>query len=227
MNRKIAVLILMLASALFLVWPLRAVLSSLRLKKTGVQTESTVTGVRRVSKKGLPEVSVAFTDAQGKHAEARAVKRNFVQTGDRTRIWYDPANPAKIDFGDTIGYNMRGVIVAGLLFLFGLYYFIRFSSRDRADKRLMSKGRKVAAEFVSVDRNEKYRMGANNPWIIRCRWTDGTTGHEYFFVSRDYTIDPAPYLNGRSHLDVFIDPGDPGRYYIDVSFMPKGNITIG
>ena len=53
-------------------------------------------------------------------------------------IYYDPASPAKIDFGDTIGYNMRGVIAGGLLFIFGLYYFIRYSFRDKANKRLIT-----------------------------------------------------------------------------------------
>lgn len=39
--------------------------------------------------------------------------------------------------------------------------------------------------------------------------------------------DPVPYLNGRYPIDVFIDPSDPGKYYMDTSFMPKGNNTIG
>jgi len=142
-------------------------------------------------------------------------------------IWYDPASPEKIDFGDTIGYNMRGVIAGGLLFIFGLYYFIRYSFRDKANKRLITFGKKIAAEFVSVDRDERFRMGENNPWVIKCKWIDNRNNREYFFISKTYTIDPAPYLNGRFHIDVFIDPADQGKYYMDTSFMPKGNNTIG
>ena len=70
-------------------------------------------------------------------------------------------------------------------------------------------------------------MGDNNPWVIKCRWTDNMNNQEYYFVSKDYMIDPVPYLNGRYPIDVFIDPSDPGKYYMDTSFMPKGNNTIG
>jgi hypothetical protein len=86
---------------------------------------------------------------------------------------------------------------------------------------------KISAELVSAGRNERYNMGANNPWVIKCRWTDERNNKEYSYVSKDYTIDPAPFLNNRSHVDVFIDTSDPGKYYMDTSFMPKGNNTMG
>lgn len=142
-------------------------------------------------------------------------------------MYYDREDPQTIDFGDTISYNMRGVLAGGLLFLIGLYYFIRFSFQDNAKKKLIKTGKKIAADFISVIRNEKYRMGENNPWVIKCRWIDSGNNMEYHFASKDYTIDPVPYLNGRNHIDVFIDPDDPNRYYMDTFFMPKGNNTIG
>jgi hypothetical protein len=225
MKKKIVVLILILAGSLFLIIPLSSIIKSLKLRNHGVLTESTV--VERSGKKGLSMVTVSFTTSEGILVTAKAVKRQFISAGEKTRIWYDPAFPQKIDFGDTISYNMRGVIAGGILLITGLYYFIRYSSSDRANKKLITYGKKIAAEFVSVDRNEKYRMGDQNPWIIKCKWIENTNSKEYYFVSKDYLIDPAPYLNGRYHIDVFIDPVDPGKYYMDTSFMPKGNNTIG
>jgi hypothetical protein len=86
---------------------------------------------------------------------------------------------------------------------------------------------KIATEFVSVNRNEKHRMGNKNPWVIKCKWTDSRNNKEYYFYSKDYIIDPAPYLGRRYHIDLYIDPDDPGKYYMDTSFMPKGNNSIG
>ncbi len=225
MKQKIAVLILMLVAAVFVVIPLLSIIRSLNLRNHGVQVESTVTG--RTAKKGLSTVTVSFNTAEGNNVTATASMRRFVRTGDKVQVYYDPALPQKIDFGDTISYNMRGVVIGGLLFIFGFYYFIRYSLRDSANKRLITSGKKIAAEFVEVVRNEKYRMGENNPWVIKCKWTDDASNREYHFVSKDYIIDPAPYLKQRYHLEVFIDPSDPGRYYMDTSFMPKGNNTIG
>jgi hypothetical protein len=225
MKQKIAVLILLLVAAVFVLIPLFSIIRSLKLKNHGVQVESTVSA--RTGRKGLATVTVSFNTQDGSQVTAKASKREYVKAGDKVMIFYDPASPQKIDFGDTIGYNVRGLVIGGLLFVLGFYYFIRFSLRDNANKKLITSGNKIAAEFVEVGRNEKYRMGDNNPWVIKCRWTDAMSNREYHFVSKDYTIDPAPYLNGRSHLDIFIDPSDPGRYYIDTSFMPKGNNTIG
>jgi hypothetical protein len=225
MKQKIAVLILMVAAAIFLSISLLSVNKSLKLRKHGVLTEGTV--LERFGNKGLTTVTVSFETAEGTPVTAKAPKRHYVSKGDMVKIYYDPASPQKIDFGDTISYNMRGVVAGGLLFLIGFYYFIRFSVRDRAKRKLIRSGKKTAAEFVAVVRNEKYMMGNNNPWVIKCRWIDNLNNREYYFVSKDYTIDPGPYLNGRSHIDVFFDPDDPDRYYMDTSFMPKGNITIG
>jgi hypothetical protein len=225
MKQKIVVLILMLVAAIFLSVSLLSVSKSMKLRKQGVLTEGTVLG--RSGKKGLSTVTVSFITPEGTKITTKAPKRQYVKTGEKVKVYYDPASPQKIDFGDTISYNMRGVVAGGLLFIFGFYYFIRYSSRDKTIKKLIRSGRKIAAEFVAAGRNEKYRMGDNNPWIIKCRWTDNSNNKEYFFVSKDYTIDPAPYLNGRYHLDVYIDPADPEKYYMDTSFMPKGNNTIG
>jgi hypothetical protein len=226
MKLKIVSLIASVGALAFLLIPLGSIRKSVSLKKHGVSTESTVISVSHHGK-GLPDVTVTFQTPDGNPVTANALKRQVVSKGDKVKTWYDPASPQKIDFGDTISYNMRGVLAAGIVFLFGFYYFIRYSLSDRKNKNLVRSGMKIAAEFVSVEKNEKYRMGENNPWVIKCRWIDSRNNQEYFFVSKDYTIDPVPYLNGRSHVDIFVDPANPGKYYMDTPFMPIGNNTIG
>jgi hypothetical protein len=228
MKKKIAVLVLMLAAAVFLLVFLSLVNKSVKIRKLGVTTEGSVLQSFSTSTHhGLHNVTVSFNTPDGRQVTGTASTLRSFYSGDKVKIWYDPASPQKIDFGDTIGYNMRGVIVGGFLFIFGLFFFIRFSLSDSANNRLIRSGQKIQAEFVSVDRDERFRAGDKNPWIIKCKWTDNSNNQEYFFVSKEYTIDPAPYLNGRYHIDVFIDPADPGKYFMDTSFMPKGNNTIG
>jgi hypothetical protein len=226
MKTKIATLIGALCFLGVSLIPLVSVIRSVSLKKHGIQTESTVVDVSRRGK-GLPTVTVSFNTPEGNQVTAKAATRQYLNARDKVKIYYDPGDPRQIDFGDTIGYNMRGVIIGGLLFIFCFYFFIRYTLKDMANKKLKRSGMKIAAEFVSIDRNEKYRMGDKNPWIIKCKWTDNRNNKEYFFYSKNYTIDPAPYLDRRYHIDIYIDPADPGRYYMDTSFMPKGNNTIG
>jgi hypothetical protein len=226
MKLKIVTLIAAIIALIFLLIPLGSILRSVKIKKSGTQTESTVSDVSRRGK-GMPTVTVSFNTPDGTHVSGKAATRKYLTAGDKVMIYYDPDIPTKIDFGDTIGYNMRGVIIGGLIFIFCSFYFIRYSLTDKANKNLITTGLKIDAEFVSVDRNEKYRMGDKNPWVIKCRWTDNRNNREYYYASKDYIIDPALYLNGRTSIDVFIDPGDPGKYFMDTSFMPKGNNTIG
>jgi hypothetical protein len=210
MKLKIVSLIASIGAFLFLLIPLGSIRKSMSIKKHGTSTESTVISISHHGK-GLHDVTVTFKTPDGNEVTANALKRQVVFKGDKVMTWYDTASPHNIDFGDTIGYNMRGVVAAGIVFLIGFYYFVKYSLTDRKNKSLMTSGMKIAAEFVSVDKNEKYRMGDNNPWVIKCRWTDSRNNHEYFFVSKDYTIDPVPYLNERTHLDVFVDPVDPAK----------------
>jgi hypothetical protein len=230
MYQKIISLFVALMGSIFLVLTVPGIVRSIQLKKSGASAESTVISSERIRNSKGPstyKVKVSFNVSDGNAVSAEARKRNSVSVGDKVKIYYDPATPQRIDFGDSIGYDMRGAVVGGLFLLLGIFLFIKDLISGNARSKLISSGMKIAAEFVSIERDERFRAGDNNPWIIKCRWVDNGNNQEYFFMSKTYTIDPAPYLNGRYKIDVFVNPADPSKYYMDTSFMPKGNNTIG
>ena len=209
-----------------LVLPLGSVVKTMRMKKSGVLTEGTVTD-RDTRSKGLKRITVTFITKESTEVTATAPMYRYAQKGDKVNVWYDPENPQKIDFGDTISYNMRGVVVLSLLAVFFFYLFIRKILIEKRRSSLRTTGMKISVEYL-VDRNEKYRMGANNPWIIIARWTDPRTNRDYKFESDSYTVDPSAYLAGRMTIDIYIDPQNPTNYFMDTSFMPaKSNMTMG
>jgi hypothetical protein len=122
---------------------------------------------------------------------------------------------------------MRGVVIGGFMFLFLMYYFVKFTVADIKNKNLIKSGMKIAAEFVSIDRDDRIKIEGQNPWIIKCKWVDNRNNKQYYFVTKPYTIDPSPYISGRNLFDVYINPADPAKYFMDTSFMPKGDNTIG
>lgn len=99
MNKKIAVIILMVVAAIFFTIPFISINRSLKIKKFGVHAEGTV--LKRTTKKGLSEVTVSFNTSDGNQVTANASKRSFVSTGEKVMLYYDPASPQTIDFGDT------------------------------------------------------------------------------------------------------------------------------
>lgn len=225
MSKKIAVLIAAAGFGIFMLMPLFSIFKAASLKKHGVKTEATVLSIK--SNKSSNTVTVSFTMADGTEVTAKGVEGKHVVPGDKTAVWYDPEAPQKIDLGGSQRSNIRAVVITGLVFIFLIYLFIKYTLTDLANKKLVKTGTKIEAEFVAVDRDERIKIKGQSPWIIRCSWVDNRNNQKYYFVTKPYTIDPAPYLNGRYHLDVFINPADPKQYFIDTSFMPKGDNTIG
>ncbi len=225
MSKKIAVLIAAFAFGTFMLLPLLDLIKAVNLKNHGVKTEATV--LSKKSNKSSNTVTVVFTSADGTEVTAKGVEGTYVKPGDKITVWYDPEDPQEIDLGGSQRSSIRAVLITGLVTIFLIYLFIKYTLTDLANKKLVRTGMKIEADFVAVDRDERFKIKGESPWIIRCSWVDRRNNQKYFFVTKQYTIDPAPYLNGRYHLDVFINPADPKKYFIDTSFMPKGDNTIG
>jgi hypothetical protein len=229
MKQKLVPLILVGVGCIIFAFTIPEIHKSVEFKRHGIQTVSTVMeskSIRHSKGKSTYFVTVSFSSPDGKVLTATAEKRFVIYKGDKVTIWYDKNDPRFITFGDTIGYNIRVVIFGGIFFFFGIYLFVRHFSEDIKNKQLRRSGMKISAEYVSVYRNEKYRMAQYNPWVIKCKWIDNRNNREYLFISKDYIKDPAPFLNGRYHIDVYINPSDPSKYYMDTSFMPEGSNFI-
>jgi hypothetical protein len=228
MKKRIISLIVALTGFIFIGLTLPDIIRSGKLKREGLKTEAVVVSSAQMGRKTeLKKVTVTFISQDGSEITAKAPKRTFVVAGDRVELWYNPRNPERIDFGDTVSYNMRGTVIGILILVLGLYFFMKYTMVEFSTKRLIRKGHRISADLVIIGRNEKYRMGDNNPWYIKCRWIDTRDNHEYFFFSKDFIIDPTQYMSGRTQVDVYIDPDNPQKYYMETSFMPKGNITFG
>jgi hypothetical protein len=144
MKQKIALLVLIFAGFVFLALSLPSVIRSANFKKHGNYTESTVLRSNRISSSKGPstyDVTVSFNTPDGKEVTATARKRSFISDGNKVMIYFDSAAPQKIDFGDSIGYNMRGVIASGFIILFGFYFLFRIISKDRAINKILRSGK--------------------------------------------------------------------------------------
>jgi len=224
MKKSTVLLIVMFAGAVFISVGLLSILPVVKLKKSGLKTEGIVTGTD-FHGKGLMVATVSFKTAGDVEISSSARSHKHLDKGEIVDFWYDRNTPAKITFGDTVGYDMRAVYGGGLFFFLGLFYLLKYRREDQLKNKLVRSGMKVDAEVVAVCRNEKYNMGESAPWIIKCKWHDNINDIDYYFISSDFTADPAQYLGGRTLIPVFLDPSDKGKYFMDTSFIPE-NISI-
>jgi hypothetical protein len=138
-------------------------------------------------------------------------------------ILFDPSNPfgAKID----TFFSVWGgpVILGGLgtvFFLIGALMIVIPRSTARADDRLLHEGVPVDADLQGVDTNTSLTVNGRNPFRITAQWQDPATSRVYVFVSHNIWFDPSKYVTGKN-IRVYIAPGNPKRYYVDLSFLPQ------
>jgi hypothetical protein len=137
-----------------------------------------------------------------------------------TRIGFSPFG------GTTIA---PGVITAAVVWLgmFSVQSFISLQHRhqeylDRAQQqvdetaRLKQSGVKVAATITNVESCSvvTYHRCAR---FIDLEWTDPATGKTYNFRSGRMFQDPTFKLRSLKTLDVYLDPNNYAKYYVDLS----------
>jgi hypothetical protein len=93
-------------------------------------------------------------------------------------------------------------------------------STARADDRLLHEGVPVDADLQGVDTNTSLTVNGRNPFRITAQWQDPATSRVYVFVSHNIWFDPSKYVTGKN-IRVYIAPGNPKRYYVDLSFLPQ------
>jgi hypothetical protein len=90
----------------------------------------------------------------------------------------------------------------------------------RADERLLHEGRPVEADFQAVSINSGIAINGRCPYRVTAQWVDPATSRVRVFQSHNVWFDPTAYVKDRK-LKVFVDPNDPDKYYVDLSFLPK------
>ncbi len=143
--------------------------------------------------------------------------------GDMVQIYVDPANPRNAQINDFSSQWLLSCILGGIGFLFfsigGLIGFFTFK-RQKKIEWLLSNGKKIDADFDSVQLNTNLKINGRSPFRIHCHWLDKSTNTVYNFKSEDIWFNPESYIQG-AKLSVIIDPSKPADHYVDLSFLPK------
>lgn len=143
--------------------------------------------------------------------------------GEEVRIYYDPAlpNEAKIDsfldlwFAPTLLAGMGSIFggISGGIFLVGYL-------KARKKAFLKRQGRPIESKLQSVSLNGSYSVNGQHPYRIVTQWHNPQSGEILVFYSDDLWYDPSDYIEGEE-ITVLIDPNDPERYWMDISFLPN------
>jgi hypothetical protein len=141
--------------------------------------------------------------------------------GEKVKIFYDSSKPNHARMGTSIRHSITLISIGGAIFILVLIIFLLTVSKEKTSKLLIQTGIKIAADIVSVYYDKSTTVMGKRPFVINCQWLQTHNNTVYTFKSKYIWFDPAPYLGERKQSDVFIDPNDPKKYYMDLSFLPE------
>ena len=143
--------------------------------------------------------------------------------GEKVEVFYLPENPqnAKINgFFSLWGGPLIVGILGGIFFLVGMGIVVATASKSRRDEYLRKHGTPVVAKLQSVEKNRSLRAKGRSPYRIISQWQNPVTSELHVFESNNVWFDPTEYIKDKN-ITVFIDRKNPGKYYVDLSFLPK------
>lgn len=181
----------------------------------------------RGSKGGLTfKPVVMYTDARGaQHRYIPSFSSNppSYEAGETVTICYDPNNPDKARIAGLSEYTGAFILGGmGLVFsLIGFGYYTYLIVKRRRDNWLKHHGQQIAADFIEVKIARSVTVNNAHPFYLSCEWKDPLSKKKYRFKSNFIWYDPTPYMRDRKQVAVLIDPNNPGRYQVDISFLDK------
>lgn len=189
-----------------------------------MQWEEAPAIITQLNNSGYPTISFEYN---GKNHEFH---ENFsssdMYTGQEVKVYFPPGEPDKAElksfFASWFLTLFLGIfwLVFGGVGAIGLFWVSK-ASRMRQELVVKGKGRKVSVPIGEVNQDFSFKVNGRSPFIIVGQWLDKSSNTVYQFKSEYIWYNPAPYLDGKKEVDVYIDPNDLKRYYLDISFLPK------
>ncbi len=179
------------------------------------------------SKKTTFRPTVRFETADGEAVEfTSSVGSNppSYRRGERVEVLYLPESPREAKLHDYFSLWGPATVVGGIgaaLFLIGLGITLFAVLQRRKEEDLRLNGARVEADLQSVEQNTSIGNAGQHPWRIVGQWVDPTSQRVHLFRSRNLWFDPRPYVGDRRHVTVFVERGNPRRYHVDLSFLPR------
>ncbi|MDX3775717.1 DUF3592 domain-containing protein [Chromatiaceae bacterium AAb-1] len=110
--------------------------------------------------------------------------------------------------------------IGGVFFLIGAGIILVSLLKTRKDEFLKTHGIPIETEYQSVELNTALSVNGKHPFRVLSHWQNPSTSDLHIFKSNNLWFDPSNYIKDKK-ITVFIEPGNPKKYYVDLSFLPK------
>ena len=164
---------------------------------------------------------IEFTSVRGNKVKLReSYSGNAV--GQEVQGTFLPGQPENITVTSVRSqwiFAFIALLMAGVFASLGAWLGISMLKRQAEIKWLLERGSRVRATITGANHQRSHhhesdgRSHTSESWSITCRWTEPRTGKKYVFESESVQHDPGDLAG--SEIDVYIDPANPDRHYVD------------
>ncbi|SEH70836.1 Protein of unknown function [Rheinheimera pacifica] len=143
--------------------------------------------------------------------------------GEQVEVLYQVARPSDAKINDFFSLWGVALILAGMgavFFLVGAGIIVFIALKGRQDDMLKTSGVAIETQYQSVEQNTALSVNGKHPFRVLTQWQNPATSDIHIFKSNNLWFDPSAYIK-QDTIRVFIARGNPAKYYVDLSFLPK------
>jgi hypothetical protein len=169
---------------------------------------------------------VRFSTAAGKeitYVESFSTSPAPYDVGEAVEVLYLAADPNKARIKGWTSLWLGVAICGGIGLIFtaiGAGSLLALRGGERKKDYLMAYGNAIETDFTGVERNTRLEVNGRNPWRVVSQWKDPASNTVRVFHSENLFFDPTQYVT-RKQVTVLLDPANPKRYHMDISFLPE------
>jgi hypothetical protein len=138
-------------------------------------------------------------------------------------VLYQAARPSDAKINEFFSLWGAALILAGIgtvFFLVGAGIIVFIALKGRQDEILKTSGVAIETQYQSVEQNTALSVNGKHPFWVLTQWQNPATFDIHIFKSNNLWFDPSAYIKQET-IRVFIAQGNPAKYYVDLSFLPK------
>lgn len=188
-----------------------------------VATARSAQGTVVALRSGAPEVR--FRTGEGREVQftsSVSSKPPSYRVGETVEVLYRHDRPDDAEVNAIMTLWLGTIILGGMGSVFSLIggALVFASSRKAGDPRLKLNGQALQTDFQSVERDTSYSVNGRHPYQVVTQWKNPNTGEIHLFHSDHLWYDPTAHIK-TDRITVYVDRGNPGKYFMDISFLPK------
>ncbi|GAB4207913.1 MAG: hypothetical protein Fur006_66240 [Coleofasciculaceae cyanobacterium] len=198
------------------------------------KSEGTVVKVVRPPNNDVYYPIVQFTSQNGQTIEFQSSVGSHPPSyskGQKVEVLYQPTNPqdARISSKDSSDSILSVIFtgIGGIFILIGTGVFLPGLLKGRKDKYLKKHGMPIETEYQRVQTDTWLTVTGRHSSRVVTQWQNPSTGELHIFKSDHLWSDPSSYIENEkiTKITVFIEEGNPKKYYVDLSFLPNPDLS--